>query len=224
MGPFVAASYVVTAQELDHALEECNKVKLVRGLQVPLREKTAATMPFISFPWLFPRELGIIANKGAGPKEDLAGLQAQMAALSRKPKKPDFDPLGGVLIPEPLSDVQPCELSSIGDQSSDMPLELRNEDFARQTAEDYQLPSFARSLSPLDESGTSAALTLRQLSVIDRSQSRDNDVTNDPTASTSKSNATVALSSCRSEDVERKVTKDAEEAEDEDEEDSGEAQ
>ena len=224
MGPFVAAMYVVTAQELDKALEECKKVKLVRGLQLPLREKNAASMPFISFPWLFPRELGIIANKGAGVKKDLAGLHAQMTALSRKRKKPDVDPLSGIPMPEPLSDVQPHELSSIGDQSSDMPLELRKQDFARQTADDHQLPSVTRSLCPLNGSGISAALTPRQPSIITKSQSHDNDVTEGPTTSTSKSDSTVAPSSCSSEDVESEVAKDAEEVEDEDEEDSSEVQ
>jgi RNA-dependent RNA polymerase len=220
MGPFVAAMYTVSAQELDEALEECKKVKLVRGLQVPVREKTAATMPFISFPWLFPRELGIIANKGAGRKEDLAGLQASMAALMRKPKKPDFDRLGGDLIQEPLPEVRPSELSLYGGRSLDMPLMRRTEIFTHPIAELSQLPSVSRSMSPLNEAEVSAGLTSRQLSIINESQ--DNGVTDNPTANASTQDATSTASPRPNEDVERKVTKDEEEAEDE--EDSGEVQ
>jgi RNA-dependent RNA polymerase len=105
MGPFIAAMYAVTKQELDAALEECKKVMVVGGVQVPMREKTAETMPFISFPWLFPRELGIIANKGAGPKENMAGVQKPPTKTVPKPKKPDFDLLGSDFVQEPLPEV-----------------------------------------------------------------------------------------------------------------------
>ena len=106
MGPFVAAMYTVTKQELDVALDECKKVKVVRGMQVPVREKIAANMPFISFPWLFPRELGIVATKGVGPKENMARVQQPLPKMLRKPKKPDFDLLGNDFVMPELSEAK----------------------------------------------------------------------------------------------------------------------
>lgn len=49
--PFVAAMYTVTAQEMEAAL--CTRKERQKG----------EDMPFISFPWLFPAELGKLANR-----------------------------------------------------------------------------------------------------------------------------------------------------------------
>ena len=63
MGPFIAAMYSITAGEMAAAVDECKKFKLVRGQYVPVKEPTVDNMPFMSFPWLFPAELGRIATK-----------------------------------------------------------------------------------------------------------------------------------------------------------------
>jgi len=60
--PFVAGMYKVTKEELDIALAECRATKLVAGRQVPKRKMEAKSMPLISFPWLFDKELGRIAT------------------------------------------------------------------------------------------------------------------------------------------------------------------
>ncbi|XP_014561098.1 hypothetical protein COCVIDRAFT_87504 [Bipolaris victoriae FI3] len=64
LGPFVAAMYTVTAREMETALDECTKTKTIGGSTVPLRIKDPEHMPLISFPWLFPSELGKIATGG----------------------------------------------------------------------------------------------------------------------------------------------------------------
>lgn len=60
--PFVVAMYNVTAQELAAANAECEKKKMVAGEWVPARLRSLESMPLISFPWLFQRELGRIAK------------------------------------------------------------------------------------------------------------------------------------------------------------------
>jgi hypothetical protein len=65
LGPFVAAMYTVTAREVQKALEECKRTrKLKSGREVPVRKMEPKSMPLISFPWIFDRELGKIANGG----------------------------------------------------------------------------------------------------------------------------------------------------------------
>ena len=59
---WVAAMYTATAQEVAAATEECDSRTLVAGEWVPQRNRNTETMPLISFPWLFQRELGIIAK------------------------------------------------------------------------------------------------------------------------------------------------------------------
>lgn len=62
LGPFVAAMYRVTKEELDIALAECRATKIVGGREVPKRKMEPKLMPLISFPWLFHKELGRIAT------------------------------------------------------------------------------------------------------------------------------------------------------------------
>jgi RNA-dependent RNA polymerase len=62
LGPFVAAMYRVTKEELDIALAECRALKLAGEQGVPRRKMEADFMPLISFPWLFEKELGRIAT------------------------------------------------------------------------------------------------------------------------------------------------------------------
>lgn len=62
IGPFVAAMYKVTSEEMARALEECHKTTLVDGEEKRIREMAPQTMPLMSFPWLFQDILGKIAN------------------------------------------------------------------------------------------------------------------------------------------------------------------
>lgn len=61
MGPFVAAMYNVTAEEMAYAVEECRQVKIVGGQETKARHMVAKSMPLMSFPWLFQSILGKIA-------------------------------------------------------------------------------------------------------------------------------------------------------------------
>ncbi|KAH0562963.1 hypothetical protein GP486_002476 [Trichoglossum hirsutum] len=63
LGPFVAAMYTVTKQEVTAALHECHQKKAVGGKEVPLRRMDAKSMPLISFPWIFKDIMGKIANE-----------------------------------------------------------------------------------------------------------------------------------------------------------------
>jgi RNA-dependent RNA polymerase len=62
LGPFVAAMYKVTKEEMDIALAECRATKVVHGMTVPKRKMRPESMPLISFPWLFEKELSRIAT------------------------------------------------------------------------------------------------------------------------------------------------------------------
>jgi RNA-dependent RNA polymerase len=73
LGPFVAAMYKVTKEELDIALAECRTTITRGGREVPKRKMEQKSMPLISFPWLFEKELGRIAT-GMEAEDDLAGL------------------------------------------------------------------------------------------------------------------------------------------------------
>ncbi|CZT04968.1 related to RNA-dependent RNA polymerase SAD-1 [Rhynchosporium graminicola] len=86
LGPFVAAMYKVTKEELDIALAECRPT----GFQAPRRKMEPKYMPFISFPWLFEREMGRIAT-GVDTSEDLEALGLPSLVLrepgqSRRPQ------------------------------------------------------------------------------------------------------------------------------------------
>lgn len=69
LGPFVAAMYRVTCEELRIALYETRQPHVRSDGKVGLRRITARSMPLITFPWLFPDELGRIAT--GAEKEDI---------------------------------------------------------------------------------------------------------------------------------------------------------
>ena len=73
LGPFVAAMYKVTKEELDIALAETHIVNIVGGRIQKKRKMEQKYMPLISFPWLFEKELGRIAT-GLEAEDDLAGM------------------------------------------------------------------------------------------------------------------------------------------------------
>lgn len=59
--PFIAATYRVTWEEVQVALQQCKETRVVAGHHMPKRRLTAEQMPLISFPWVFHHELGRIA-------------------------------------------------------------------------------------------------------------------------------------------------------------------
>ncbi|KAI9793587.1 MAG: hypothetical protein M1833_000732 [Piccolia ochrophora] len=72
IGPFAAAMYAVTQQEMAAAVAETKEKKLVAGKEVPKRKLNAKSMPLMSFPWCLSDVLGKIANgKPAGMNEGL---------------------------------------------------------------------------------------------------------------------------------------------------------
>jgi RNA-dependent RNA polymerase len=73
LGPFVAAMYTVTAREMDQALKECSG---------GIRTMDSEHMPLISFPWLFPSELGKIAT-GSSVRQPIPMHQG----VSHRPRK-----------------------------------------------------------------------------------------------------------------------------------------
>ena len=65
LGPFVAAMYQVTSEEVKIALHESRTRQMSSDGQVYIKRVDAKSMPLISFPWLFDRELGQIATGSA---------------------------------------------------------------------------------------------------------------------------------------------------------------
>ncbi|MCJ1464650.1 hypothetical protein MMC07_003263 [Pseudocyphellaria aurata] len=90
IGPFVAAMYHVTSEEMAQAVSECYQVRLVGGQEKPARKMVSANMPLMSFPWLFQGVLGKIAN---GPKnispdtQTTANVAVQRDSKRTLPKK-----------------------------------------------------------------------------------------------------------------------------------------
>jgi hypothetical protein len=84
----VAAMYTVTAREVAAAVEECNRTKMVGGEEVPMRVMDPKSMPLISFPWIFDRELGKIASGTFLSRE---GLKTERA--THRQKRPNARPL-----------------------------------------------------------------------------------------------------------------------------------
>ncbi|TKA50189.1 hypothetical protein B0A55_13739 [Friedmanniomyces simplex] len=75
MGPFIAAMYTVTANEVRAASKANKEIRLVAGQHVPARQSTFDNMPFMSFPWIFPRELGHIAKRRVPGSSSVSGYQ-----------------------------------------------------------------------------------------------------------------------------------------------------
>ena len=81
LGPFVAAMYIVTAQEIEKAVKESEETKPVGGNRVPIRQLKPNDMPLMSFPWLFDKELGRIANGTDKDRETTSALQGARKRL-----------------------------------------------------------------------------------------------------------------------------------------------
>lgn len=104
LGPFVAAMYKVTSEEMEFALKECKMFKTVGGIQVSKREMVPKSMPLISFPWLFPDKLGRIATNSES--YDLLGLEGPTQQKKHRPKK---TAAGGVVEEEPEDIIQTAD-------------------------------------------------------------------------------------------------------------------
>jgi RNA-dependent RNA polymerase len=87
----VAAMYTVTAREVEAAVAECKQTKMVAGEEVPIRTLDPKTMPLISFPWIFDRELGKIANGTFISRENT--MAKQCIQKQNKPKTRPVPPM-----------------------------------------------------------------------------------------------------------------------------------
>lgn len=86
LGPFVAAMYQVTQQEVNSALSELATEPLAAGERVRMAAKQREQMPLISFPWCFPDILAKIANNRNRHSE--AGSAADVLEnVGRKPSR-----------------------------------------------------------------------------------------------------------------------------------------
>ena len=99
IGPFVAAMYKVTSDEMNRAKEECHKMVLRYGVLEPMRMKDKASMPLMSFPWLFPEILGRIA---LGELPMYAKVEENRAEIAKR-SNPKFIP--NALAPQADEDV-----------------------------------------------------------------------------------------------------------------------
>lgn len=99
MGPFVAAMYRVTADEMAYAIEECRQIKIVAGKEKRVRQMDAQSMPLMSFPWLFQSILGKIANGEIYPTEaNVPEVAAAVPAIAKPTIKrtPGDEPISEV--------------------------------------------------------------------------------------------------------------------------------
>jgi hypothetical protein len=105
LGPFVAAMYTVTAQEV----EQWKENKLVSF------DEDTKNAPLITYPWLFGRELGKIATRQSGPSEMRAMLTANGDVRRREPvKKSNYKAELRSVKLEPLQEWKP-EYAVVGD-------------------------------------------------------------------------------------------------------------
>ncbi|KAL2128235.1 hypothetical protein VTI74DRAFT_9467 [Chaetomium olivicolor] len=83
---FVAAMYRVTWEETRIALYEARQKHVLPDGTVGLRKVSARSMPLISFPWLFPHEMGQIAT-GAEKRPNSAEIRANpQQVMAVKPR------------------------------------------------------------------------------------------------------------------------------------------
>lgn len=85
IGPFAAAMYTVTSDQISQALKECEQVELVGDQEKPKRKMVASKMPFMSFPWLFHGVLGKIASRSTCWLANDGSVASTAAQDIRKP-------------------------------------------------------------------------------------------------------------------------------------------
>ena len=81
LGPFVAAMYQVTCEEVGIARHESRQPHMLPNGRVILRRISARTMPLISFPWLFAEVLGELAGGSAARRR---GANSHVAHKSQE--------------------------------------------------------------------------------------------------------------------------------------------
>ncbi|KAK4543456.1 hypothetical protein LTR36_005599 [Oleoguttula mirabilis] len=108
MGPFIAAMYAVTARQVTAALAANNETRLVGGQLEFVRETKFDNMPFMSYPWIFAKELGHIATKRS-PTAAMAVMQSTTLPRKTVSKKTNMELLGDDFVLEPLQDVSTAE-------------------------------------------------------------------------------------------------------------------
>ena len=88
LGPFAAAMYQVTCEELAIALHECRTMKTIGGRDVPKRKMEPKSMPLMSFPWIFQSVLGRIATGSEPTTLEDVGLSfvTRNEARAKKPR------------------------------------------------------------------------------------------------------------------------------------------
>ena len=85
IGPFAAAMYTVTCNEVQQAVSECHQYKIVDGQSVRVRQPTVDDMPLMSFPWIFSSVLGKVATgKFSAPQ----AIPAERKRMVRKAPVP----------------------------------------------------------------------------------------------------------------------------------------
>ncbi|TPX13968.1 uncharacterized protein E0L32_005668 [Thyridium curvatum] len=84
---FVAAMYKITQEEVRIAIHECNRDNISSGGRVYRRKMNAKSMPLISFPWIFHKELGKIAT-GSSTEPELKRISGKIdnAATADSPE------------------------------------------------------------------------------------------------------------------------------------------
>ena len=89
LGPFVAAMYQITAEEMAVAVKRCNQTHIPDGRPAPLRQMKLTDVPLMSFPWIFHDVLGKIANSSISPPhiERQAVYVTQLQVTDSVPKK-----------------------------------------------------------------------------------------------------------------------------------------
>jgi RNA-dependent RNA polymerase len=107
LGPFIAAMYTATAREVQAAWNANNATQYVGG-QIVKKHATFDNMPFMSFPWIFSRELGHIAKKRAPGSRPVVHVHAGVPQKAQQKKK-NFDLLTNGVQLAPLPEVSTAE-------------------------------------------------------------------------------------------------------------------
>lgn len=106
---FIVAMYRVTAQEVHEAYVETEQEVIVGGHPVRKRPLNFENMPFMSFPWIFMRELGQIATRRSNPTKTEAVPRPALPKKAAVVNKQFYDRLGNDYAPEPPPEVNTDE-------------------------------------------------------------------------------------------------------------------
>ncbi|KAK3707260.1 hypothetical protein LTR37_012261 [Vermiconidia calcicola] len=155
MGPFVAAMYKVAEEQVAARLEELGKYRLKGGQWVPVGQPTFGNTPFMSFPWLFPAELGRIANSRTGPSFD--SPLSHVVPGKKAPKMHGLDILGDDEVLEPLQEIKLPD-QNLGDPEDTLPHQSDSSQEGLTMTID-EVPQFAIVPGPQLESTTSAIVS-----------------------------------------------------------------